>query len=63
MTNIRRRTTSENSAPAPQRLPQRWAVILIAAAGMGVMAFMAGGPLAALGAVGTTVTILHTVME
>ncbi|MEU8977646.1 hypothetical protein [Streptomyces sp. NPDC048309] len=63
MTNIRRRTTSGNSSPGPVRLPQRWAVILIAAAAVAGVAFLAAGPLAALGGLGTAVTVLHTVME
>jgi hypothetical protein len=63
MSNLRRHRVSGNTTPDPERLPLRWAVIGIAAAGVGAVAFLAGGPLAALGAVGATVSTLHTVME
>ncbi|MFJ4597745.1 MULTISPECIES: hypothetical protein [unclassified Kitasatospora] len=46
----------------PERLPQRWALILSVAAGAGVLAFVIGGPLAGLGTLVAVTTLLHTVM-
>ncbi|MFD0008828.1 hypothetical protein ACFVJ4_41565 [Streptomyces sp. NPDC127178] len=63
MSTIRRSTTSASTPPGPERLPQRWAIILIASAGAAVLAFLAGGPLLALGTFATAITLLHTVME
>ncbi|WP_327411419.1 hypothetical protein OG458_42825 (plasmid) [Streptomyces sp. NBC_01281] len=58
-----RQNTRGNTAPASaERLPQRWGIILTAAVVMGAVAFMAGGPLAALGAIGVTIGTLHAVL-
>ncbi|MFI8085796.1 hypothetical protein ACIF6L_34025 [Kitasatospora sp. NPDC086009] len=46
----------------PERLSQRWALILSVAVGAGVLAFAAGGLLAGLGTVVAVITLLHTVM-
>ncbi|OKI99929.1 hypothetical protein [Kitasatospora sp. CB01950] len=53
---------TEQGTPEPERLSQRWALILSAAGGVGVIGFIAGGPIVGLGAVAATITLLHTVM-
>ncbi|MFI2620545.1 hypothetical protein [Streptomyces sp. NPDC018584] len=61
MTNVRRSTPS-NTPGSPERLPLRWGVILTAAALAAAVAFIAGGPLAALGTAWMVVGTLHAVM-
>ncbi|MBV9830250.1 MAG: hypothetical protein JOZ82_01535 [Marmoricola sp.] len=62
MFRVRREYQSPAIASGPERLPLRWAVILIAAAAAGAAAFMAGGALAALGAVCLVASTLHKVL-
>jgi hypothetical protein len=45
--------------PEPGRLPMRWALILLAAVGVGVLTFVTAGPAAALMAVLTAIGVLH----
>ena len=47
---------------APERLPLRWGVILMASAETGVVAFAAGGPLAAIGTASVVLAALHKVL-
>jgi hypothetical protein len=60
MPRVRRNPQPESYDP--ERLPLRWGVILMAAAGAGAAAFAAGGPLAAIGVAGLVVTTLHKVL-
>lgn len=59
------RVRREGKAPAeggPERLPLRWCVILMASAAAGVLAFAAGGPLAAIGTASVVLATLHKVL-
>ena len=60
MTTVRPHPETETNGP--ERLPLRWGVILATAVGAGMVAFMAGGMLAAIGAVGLVVSMLHKVL-
>jgi hypothetical protein len=55
--SLRRRSRHD-----PERLPLRWGVIIMAAAGAGAVAFAAGGPLAAIGVASLVATTLHKVL-
>ncbi|MGW0776536.1 hypothetical protein ACWD01_23430 [Streptomyces sp. NPDC002835] len=61
MTTVRR-STSNVDTPSPEPLPQRWGLILTAAAMAGLVGFMAGGPIVALVAASGAVGLLHKVM-
>lgn len=60
MSRTRRHSPSEGNAP--ERLPLRWGLILIAAVGAGTAAFAVGGPLAAIGLAALIVSTLHKVL-
>jgi hypothetical protein len=62
MFRVRRESQSPAAGSDPERLPLRWGVIIMAAAGAGVAAFAAGGLLAAIGVAGVVVTTLHKVL-
>lgn len=49
----------QTSNSQPERLPQRWALILTASFAVGAVFFALAGPLVALGAVGATALGLH----
>jgi hypothetical protein len=53
--------TTENQEP--ERLSQRWTLILIGAAAAGVIVLVLGGPaLAALGTAGGAIAVLHQIV-
>jgi hypothetical protein len=62
MFRVRRESRSPVAGSAPERLPLRWGVIVIVAAGAGAAAFAAGGLLAAIGVASVVMTTLHKVL-
>lgn len=59
---VRRGSKAPAPGSDPERLPLRWGVIIMAAAGAGAVAFAAGGPLAAIGVASLVATTLHKVL-
>jgi len=62
MFRIRREIKPPVAGSDPERLPLRWGVIIMAAAGAGAAVFAVGGLLAAIGVAGVVVTTLHKVL-
>lgn len=62
MFRIRREPVPAASSSGPERLPLRWGVIIMAAAGAAAAVFAAGGLFAAIGTAGVVVTTLHAVL-
>lgn len=57
-----RPAASAQRTGGPQRLPQRWAIIAILTAGAAVIAYLAGGPVAAINA-GAAVVVAHRILD
>lgn len=53
---------NRTSTKQPERLSQRWALILVAALVVGAIFFALAGPLAGLSAAGATILGLHTLV-
>jgi len=62
MFRVRRESQSLVSGNDPERLPLRWGVIVIVAAGAGAAAFAVGGLLAAIGVASLVMSTLHKVL-
>lgn len=62
MFRVRRESQASVAGNDPERLPLRWGVIVIVAAGAGAAAFAAGGLLAAIGVASLVMTTLHKVL-
>jgi hypothetical protein len=62
MFRIRRESQPPAAGNGPERLPLRWGVIVITAAGAGAAAFAVGGLLAAIGAASLVLSTLHKVL-
>ena len=62
MFRVRRESQSPVAGSDPERLPLRWGVIVIVAAGAGAAALAAGGLLAAIGVASVVLTTLHKVL-
>ena len=62
MFRVRRESQSPVTSNDPERLPLRWGVIVIVAAGAGAAAFAVGGLLAAIGVASLVMSTLHKVL-
>jgi len=62
MFRVRRESQSLVAGNDPERLPLRWGVIIIVAAGAGAAAFAVGGLLAAIGVASLVMSTLHKVL-
>jgi hypothetical protein len=60
---IRRQTRPTPQPRAPQRLPQRWAIIAIVTAAAAIVAYLAGGPIAAITVSAAVLVAAHRILD
>ncbi|MFG1914105.1 hypothetical protein [Micromonospora sp. NPDC048898] len=58
-----RRNRPPMQAKEPQRLPQRWAIIAMVTAAAAIVAYLAGGPIAAITVGAGVLVAAHRVLD